>query len=75
MYTYYMSLNSLQSLPGSQSPAQFSSNLVGGYHKRSRNTYKRFMRGRKNYKSSVRRRISSSPGLLSRLFKTKRRRR
>lgn len=66
--------NSLQSLSGSQSPVQFSSNLVGGYRHRNRNTYKRFMRGRKNYKSSVRRRISSSPGLLSRLFKTKRRR-
>jgi hypothetical protein len=66
--------NDLQHLSGSQSPAQFSSNLVGGYRRHSRNTYKRFMRGRQNYKSSVRRRISSSPGLLSRLFKTKRRR-
>ena len=56
---------------GSQSPTEFSSNLIGG-RRRSRRTYKRFMRGRKNYKKSVRR----SPGIMSRLMRgfSKRRR-
>jgi hypothetical protein len=56
-----------QQLSGSAYPTAFSSNLVGGY--KHRNTYKRFMRGKKSYKRGVRKHISSSKGLFSRLMR------
>jgi hypothetical protein len=52
-------------LAGATYPTAFSSNLVGGH----RRTYKRFMRGKKSYKKGVRKHISSSSGLFSRLMR------
>ena len=52
---------------GSASPTNFSSNLVGG---RRHRTYKRFMRGKKSYKKRVHKRLSSSPGMFSKLMNT-----
>jgi len=54
-----------QQLTGSPYQTAFSSNLVGGH----RRTYKRFMRGKKSYKKGVRKHISSSSGLFSRLMR------
>ena len=56
-----------QQLVGSAYPNAFSSNLVGGY--KHRHTYKRFMRGKKSYKRGVRKHISSSSGLFSRMMR------
>jgi len=56
-----------QQLTGSAYPNAFSSNLVGGY--KHRRTYKKFMKGRKSYKKGVRKYISSSPGLFSRMMR------
>jgi len=56
-----------QQLFGASYPTAFSSNLVGGY--KHRHTYKRFMRGKKSYKKGVRKHISSSKGLFSRLMR------
>jgi hypothetical protein len=56
-----------QQLAGSAYPSAFSSNLVGGY--KHRHTYKRFMRGKKSYKKGVRKHISSSSGLFSRMMR------
>lgn len=52
---------------GSASPTNFSSNLVGG---RRHRTYKRFMRGKKSYKKRVHKRLSSSPGMFSKLMRS-----
>ena len=54
-----------QQLVGSAYPNAFSSNLVGGH----RRTYKRFMRGKKSYKKGVRKHMSSSSGLFSRMMR------
>lgn len=59
--------NQSSSLTGAQPTGSYSSNLVGGRH-RTRHTYKRFMRGKKNYKKSVKRYISS-PGMISKLMR------
>lgn len=56
-----------QQLTGSAYPTAFSSNLVGGY--KHRRTFKRFMRGKKSYKKGVRKHISSSSGLFSRMMR------
>lgn len=54
-------------LSGSAYPTAFSSNLVGGY--KYRRTYKKFMKGKKSYKKGVRKHLSSSPGVFSRLIR------
>jgi hypothetical protein len=54
-------------LAGSTYPDTFSSNQVGGYNRRR--TYKKFMRGKKSYKNKVRKYMSSSSGLFSRLLR------
>ena len=54
-------------LTGSAYPNAFSSNLVGGY--KHRRTYKKFMKGKKSYKNGVRKHLSSSPGIFSRLIR------
>ena len=56
-----------QQLTGSAYPTAFPSNHVGGY--KHRHTYRRFMRGKKSYKKGVRKHISSSKGLFSRLMR------
>ena len=55
-----------ENLTGVSDPSRFSSNLVGGY--KTRRTYKKFMRGRKNYKKSVKSYLSSSSGMFSKLI-------
>jgi len=59
--------NQSSSLTGAQPTGSYSSNLVGGRH-RARHTYKRFMRGKKNYKKSVKRYVSS-PGIITKLMR------
>lgn len=54
-------------LPGANNPTNIPSNHVGGY--KARRTYKRFMRGRKNYKKSVKRYLTSSSGMISKLMR------
>ena len=53
-------------LTGSANPSNFPSNHVGGY--KARRTYRKFMRGRKNHKKSVRKYLSSSSGMFSKLM-------
>lgn len=54
-------------ISGVSDPSRFSSNHVGGY--KTRRTYKKFMRGRKNYKKSVKSYLSSSAGMFSKLMR------
>jgi len=52
-------------LTGAQDSSMFSSNHVGG----RKRTFKKFMRGRKNYKKSVRKYLSSSSGMFSKMMR------
>ena len=56
------------SFSGAQSPILFSSSQSGGRF-RPRRTFKKFMRGKKNYKKSVRKYLSSSSGMFSKLIR------
>ena len=60
--------SSLIELTGSKMPNAFPSNHVGG-RSRSKRTFKKFMRGKKNYKKSVRKYLSSSSGMFSKVMR------
>lgn len=53
-------------LTGAKMPNAFPSNQAGG---KPRHTFKRFMRGKKNYKKSVRKYLSSSSGMFSKMMR------
>ena len=55
-------------LTGAQMPNALASNQAGGRF-RPRRTFKKFMRGKKNYKKSVRKYLSSSSGMFSKLIR------
>jgi len=55
-------------LGGDKMPDTFSSNHVGGRF-RPKRTFKKFMRGKKNYKKSVRKYLSSSSGMFSKMMR------
>ena len=55
-------------LGGAQAPNTFSSNQAGGRF-RPKRTFKKFMRGKKNYKKSVRKYLSSSSGMFSKMMR------
>ena len=55
-------------LTGAQAPNTFSSNQAGGRF-RPKRTFKKFMRGKKNYKKSVRKYLSSSSGMFSKMMR------
>jgi hypothetical protein len=55
-------------LSGASNPSAFPSNHVGG-RSRSKRTFKKFMRGKKNYKKSVRKYLSSSSGMFSKMMR------
>lgn len=59
---------SLIELTGSKMPNAFPSNQVGGRFSPNR-TFKKFMRGKKNYKKSVRKYLSSSSGMFSKVMR------
>jgi hypothetical protein len=56
------------SLIGAKMPDALASNQAGGRF-RPRRTFKKFMRGKKNYKKSVRKYLSSSSGMFSKLIR------
>lgn len=56
------------SLTGASVPSALPSNQVGGKFRPNR-TFKRFMRGKKNYKKSVRKYLSSSSGLFTKMMR------
>ena len=53
---------------GAANPSALPSNHVGGRF-RPKRTFKKFMRGKKNYKKSVRKYLSSSSGMFSKLIR------
>ena len=55
-------------LTGAQMPNALASNQVGGKFRPNR-TFKKFMRGKKNYKKSVRKYLSSSSGMFSKMMR------
>ena len=55
-------------LTGDQMPNALASNQAGG-RSRSKRTFKKFMRGKKNYKKSVRKYLSSSSGMFSKMMR------
>ncbi len=55
-------------LTGAQMPNALASTQSGGRF-RPRRTFKKFMRGKKNYKKSVRKYLSSSSGMFSKLIR------
>ena len=55
-------------LGGAQDPSMFASNQAGGRF-RPKRTFKKFMRGKKNYKKSVRKYLSSSSGMFSKMMR------
>ena len=55
-------------LTGAQVPSMFPSNQAGGRF-RPKRTFKNFMRGKKNYKKSVRKYLSSSSGMFSKMMR------
>ena len=61
-------LTSQNDLIGAKMPNALPSNQVGGKF-RPNQTFKKFMRGKKNYKKSVRKYLSSSSGLFSKVMR------
>jgi hypothetical protein len=57
-----------ESLTGAKIPNALASNQVGGRFRPNR-TFKKFMRGKKNYKKSVRKYLSSSSGIFSKMMR------
>lgn len=55
-------------LTGAQMPNALASNQAGGRFRHKR-TFKKFMRGKKNYKKSVRNYLSSSSGMFSKMMR------
>jgi hypothetical protein len=55
-------------LIGAKMPNALPSNQVGGKFRPTR-TFKKFMRGKKNYKKSVRKYLSSSSGMFSKVMR------
>ena len=55
-------------LTGAKMPDALPSNQVGGRF-RPKRTFKKFMRGKKNYKKSVRKYLSSSSGMFSKMMR------
>lgn len=55
-------------LDGAKMPDALPSNHVGGRF-RPKRTFKKFMRGKKNYKKSVRKYLSSSSGMFSKMMR------
>lgn len=55
-------------LGGAQAPDALASNQAGGRF-RPKRTFKKFMRGKKNYKKSVRKYLSSSSGMFSKMMR------
>ena len=53
---------------GAANPSALPSNHVGGRF-RPKRTFKKFMRGKKNYKKSVRKYLSSSSGMFSKMMR------